>query len=249
MEAKRIRLAAGEIPYLSLGEGPDLLFLHGAIATSEAYIPLLTRLSRTYHVIAPTHPGHGSAFPIPRDWKLTDFIRFYENFLVEISCTPKLVIGHSFGGTIALLLASKGIGSHVIVMDSPGLPFQFELTEYTKALLEEARDVIQKRPDLDRLIDMTKATGTLFQTVIQHPDAPSLFTKQGPKFNIYRELKQITIPVDILWGEDDRVVPVAVGKQIQQCIPHSRLVVFPHRGHGYSVTDPEFTYEELMKVI
>lgn len=249
MDLKRIRLAAGEVPYLESGKGPNLLFLHGAIATSEAYIPLLTLLSETHHIIAPIIPGHGSAFPIPRDWKLVDLTRFFREYLIELDVGPEVVIGHSFGGTLALLLAASGVGHQVIAMDSPGLPFAFNVPVYTKALLAEAKEVIDKRPDLARLVETTKAAGTLFQTVIRHPDAITRFSKEGPKFNIIRELKLITVPVNLLWGEFDRVVPLRVARVMQQIIPKAQLTVLLGRGHNYSVTDPEFAYNEIMKVI
>jgi pimeloyl-ACP methyl ester carboxylesterase len=249
MTLKKIRLAEGEISYLELGIGPDLLFLHGAIATSVGYIPLLTLLSKTYHVMAPIHPGHGPSFSIPKDWKLNDFVRFYQDFLIETGCSPEILLGHSFGGTLALLLAAGGLGGQVIVMDSPGLPFQFELTQYIKALIIEAKGVIDKRPDLGKTLEATKAAGTLFQTLARHPDVLFLFTKEGPKFNIHRELTRITIPVTIFWGEQDHVVPLQIGSVMKQIIPNARLTVFPGLGHNYSVTDPEFTYREIMKVI
>jgi len=249
MTLKRIRLSEGEISYLESGSGPDLLFLHGAIATSEGYIPLLTLFSKTYHVIAPIHPGHGPSFSIPKDWKLNDFVRFYQDFLIEISAAPTVTLGHSFGGTLALLLAAKGIGNQVIVMDSPGLPFQFELSQYMKALVVEAKGVIDKRPDLEHVLETTKAASTLFQTIAHHPDVLFLFTNEGPKFNIHRELEKITVPVTIFWGEKDHVVPLEIGTLMEQIIPHSKLIVCSGLGHNYSVTEAEFTYQEIMKVI
>jgi pimeloyl-ACP methyl ester carboxylesterase len=249
MQLKRIRMAEGEISYLEAGKGPNLLFLHGAIATSEGYIPLLTLLAQTYHVVAPIHPGHGPSFSIPKDWKLNDFIRFYQDFMIEVSFAPTIVIGHSFGGTLALLLAASGIGGQVIVMDSPGLPFQFELAQYVKAMVIEAKEVLEKRPDLDKALETTKAAGTLFQTLAHHPDVLFLFTKEGPKFNIHRELQRIAIPVAIFWGDRDHVVPLSIGTTMVQIIPHAKLTVFPGLGHNYSVTNPEFTYRELMNVM
>jgi pimeloyl-ACP methyl ester carboxylesterase len=249
MELKKIRMAEGEISYLEAGTGPDLLFLHGAIATSEGYIPLLRLVAKTYHVIAPIHPGHGQSFSVPKDWKLNDFVRFYQDFLIEISCVPSIILGHSFGGTLALLLAAKGIGKRVIVMDPPGLPFNFEFAQYIKALVIEAKEVIDKRPDLSRTLETAKAAGTLFLTLAHHPDVLFLFAHKGPKFNIHRELHNIVTHVTLFWGERDRVVPLQIGTMMQKIIPNTRMIVFPGLGHNYSVTDPEFTFREIMKAI
>jgi pimeloyl-ACP methyl ester carboxylesterase len=249
MEFKRIRMAEGEISYLELGTGPDLLFLHGAVTTAEAYIPLLLLLSKTYHVLAPTHPGHGDAFPIPRDWKLVDFIRFYQDLFIELNFSPEICIGHSFGGTLTLLLAAEGTGNHVVAMDAPGLPFTFDVNEYAGALMKEAREALNKRRNVQGFLEASKVASTLVHTVVRHPNSISLFTKQGPKFNIYHELQKITIPVDLLWGERDRVVPLEIAEKMKKFIPHVYLTVFPNFGHNYPVTDPEFTYREIMKVI
>lgn len=247
MELKKIRMAEGELSYLELGSGPPLLFLHGAIATSEGYMPLLTLLAKQYHIVAPIHPGHGVSFPVPHHWKLVDFVRFYQDFLLEISFSPIVFIGHSFGGTLALLLAAQGVGAQVIVMDAPGIPFKFELAQYVKALVVEAKEMIEKQPGLAHVLETTKAAGTLVQTLSHHPDALLLFTNEGPKFNIHRELEHISVPVTIFWGELDHVVPLEIGEIMHQIIPHARFIVFPGRGHNYSVTDPEFTYQEIMK--
>ena len=249
MALQKIRLSEGEISYIELGSGPDLLFLHGVLATSEAYIPLLSLLSASYHVIAPTHPGHGESFPIPGDWKLADFTRFYVDFLTEIGVAPAILIGHSFGGMITLLLARQGIGSHVIAPYAPGLPFYFTITAYMQALMREAKAAIDKHPDRTQFMEMTQAAGTFLDTVTHHPYTPSRLAKDGPKFNIHKELRDITIPVDLLWGETDQIVPVRVGEMMKKIIPHAHLTVFPGLGHGYVVTDPKFTYEEIMKVI
>jgi pimeloyl-ACP methyl ester carboxylesterase len=249
MEKRRIRLAAGEIPYLEGGSGPSLLFLHGIFATADAYLPLLKLFAASYHVIAPTHPGHGEAFSVPKDWKLVDFTRFYQDLLLELSFTPDILVGHSFGGTIALLLAHENIGKQAIIMDAPGLPFVFDLSAYTGAILTETKAVVEAHPDTKKLLDMTLAAGTLVDTAVHHPDAVSTFAAKGSKFNIRPELRGITIPVSLFWGALDHVVPPDVGNMMKHVIPGSELTVFPERGHNYPVTDPGFTYGEIMKII
>jgi pimeloyl-ACP methyl ester carboxylesterase len=249
MEWKRLRLAPGEIPYLESGKGPNVLFLHGAVATSEAYTSLLSLLSGHFHIVAPVHPGHGKSFPIPRDWKLNNFITIYQEFLLELPFKPEIIIGHSFGGMVALLLSLSQTCRRIIAMDAPGLPFDFALTDYTKAMVNEARDVINKRSDKEQFKDTAKAAGTLFQTVFRHPFDMSRVAQHGPRYTIVRELRTIATPVTLLWGGNDNIVPVQFGKEMQTVIPGATLTVFPGRGHNYPVTDPEFTYNEIIKAI
>jgi pimeloyl-ACP methyl ester carboxylesterase len=249
MTIKSVQLAQGEVYYLEGGEGKNLLFLHGAIATSEAYIPLLDLLARSFHVIAPIHPGHGRSFAIPHEWKLRDYVIFYQDFFADIGFVPEILIGHSFGGTISLLLAAIGIGRKAIIMDAPGLPFTFDTSIYVRALMQEGRDVLKDRSDLQRVAQTIHAAGTLIETIVRHPEDITIFTILGPKYNIAAQVKKITIPVSILWGEKDQIVPVDLGHRFQMLIPNAKLTVYPSLGHNYSVTDGEFTYKELKKIL
>lgn len=247
---KSVQLAQGQMFYLEGGLGKNLLFLHGAMATSEAYTPLLDLLASTYHVIAPIHPGHGRTFATPPNgWKPNEYVIFYQDFFADIGFAPEILIGHSFGGTISLLLSAVGIGQKVIVMDAPGLPFSFHPSVYMKALIQEGRDALKARSDLKKMTQTVYAAGTLIETVARHPEDIKILTKLGPKYNIASQVKKITIPVHILWGENDQIVPVELGRRFQNLIPHSKLTVYPGLGHNYSVTDGEFTYRELMKIL
>lgn len=249
MEEKRIQLPEGTLCYLEAGTGPTLLFLHGAIATAHAYEPILRLLSKDYRVLAPIHPGHGDSFRLPRSWTAQAFADFYRRVMVRLAPEPTILLGHSFGGTLTLLLAATGMGKQVIVMDAPCLPFALAPKDYLRALVVEAEDVVRQRQNLNHVMETAAAAGTLAATIIRHPeDIPMLF-RQGPKLDITNELGKIGIPVDIFWGVNDQLVPVSVARMMASIIPHSRLTIFPNRGHNYAVTDPEFTYAELMKAV
>jgi pimeloyl-ACP methyl ester carboxylesterase len=249
MTTKSVQLAQGWMHYMEGGEGENLLFLHGVIATSEAYIPLLELLSRTYHVVAPIHPGHGKTFAIPHGWKLEDYVLCYQDFFADIEFVPDILIGHSFGGMLALVLASRGIGRLVVAMDAPGLTFHFDTMRYMDVLAQEGRDVLKKRSDLRALAQTSRAAGTIIETIVRHPQDISLFVSAGPRYTIAPQVKKITIPTYLLWGENDEIVPVETGRRLEKLIPGARLQVFPGIGHNYSVTDPEFTYKQLSSIL
>ncbi|MFZ5845633.1 MAG: alpha/beta fold hydrolase [Patescibacteria group bacterium] len=247
MREKSLDLPQGQIFYLTGGQGPPLLFLHGAIATPKAYQSLLDLLTRSFKVISPLHPGHGKSFSLPNSWQLTDFSNFYEDYLAKLKFKPEIIIGHSFGGTLALLLGSRGIGAKLVVMDAPALPFALTPGEYFKAMLEETRLLLKQKPDQEKLAKTARAAGTLVETVVKHPgDIPLLF-REGPKLNISQELRKIKIPVAIFWGGKDKLVPLTVGQQMAALIPKSTLTIFSERGHNYPVMDPEFTSQALRK--
>ncbi len=236
----------GKVFYLVDGCGPQLVFFHGAIATAHAYEPLLMLLARDYQVVAPIHPGHGQSFSLPAAWKLGDFTNFYRDFFTRLNISPKVLLGHSFGGTLALLLAANGVGKQVIVMDSPALPFSLAGADYLRAMLEEAKDVLRQRRDLARLSETALAAGTLLATVARHPEDIPLLFRGGPKLDISKDLARIKVPVEVFWGANDQIVPLAMGQKMHALLPRDHFTVLAGRGHNYPVTDPEFTYRQLL---
>ncbi len=249
MVTKSVQLAAGWMHYLEGGTGPTLLFLHGAVATSEAYIPLLDLLSFSHHVVAPVHPGHGRTFGIPHGWKLKDYVLCYQDFFAEIDFFPDILIGHSFGGALALVLASKGVGKFVVAMDPPGLTFRLDSNRYINALAQEGKDILKKRSDMKTFTQTSRAAGTIVETIVRHPFDVSLVASMGPKYTIASQVKKISIPTYLLWGEKDEIVSVETGRRFEKLIPNAHLTVFPGVGHNYSVIDPEFTYKELASIL
>lgn len=246
MEEKSVQLPEGAVYYLESGSGPTLVFFHGAIATPYAYLRLLQLLAKHYHVIAPIHPGHGKSFPIPGDWDVYSFVRLYHRFFASIHITPQIVIGHSFGGTVALLLAATGVGRQIVVMDAPCLPFALSPKAYIDALLKEGALLLDNRPDMNRLKEIMTAAGMLAETVLRHPEDVQAVFREGPKLNITKALEHISAPVSIFWGQEDQLVPVVVARTVVHRIAHARLFVFSGRGHSYPVTDPEFTCEKIL---
>lgn len=244
-----VSLTRGNLPCLTCGTAPTALFLHGGIATPTAYMPLLKNISGSMPLLAPTHPGHGAAFPLTTRWSLDDFVATYEELFEKQSWRPDVLIGHSFGGTIALMLAARGIGKKVIVFDAPGLPFDCSPAAYVKILLKEGRDMLRKKPEGMDLKKTVRAAETLLETTVRHPEDVAWFAKHAPGFNIEAEIKTIRQPVFLYWGDHDLIIPLDVGKRLHAAMRTSTLKTLEGRGHAYPITEPVFTYEQIKPVL
>ncbi len=249
MEEKRIVLSSGSITYLQHGNGPTLLFLHGGFATPRGYTPLIERLGQNYTVIAPTHPGHGDSFVIPSGWTLTDFGVLYKEFFEALHLSPMTIVSHSFGGAIGFLLASYGLATKLIAFDSVGLPIPLSPEQYVRALTGEAKSTLVEIKKLKQFNEMVSSASTVLYTTIKHPENHFWLLQNCSTMDLTSLLKTITIPVVLFWGEDDAIVPVSVGKKLQACLAHATLTIFPGKGHAYIATNPEFSYQEIMKVL
>lgn len=249
MIEETIRLTRGSIPYLVGGSGPTLLFFHGGIAMPHAYIGLFRLLENNYRIYAPTHPGHGKAFSITRDWKLDDYINTYQEFVKNLEITPNIIMGHSFGGLLSLLLAPFFRQATLVIMDAPGLPLPFTVKDYVTFMFKEAEDLIKQRPDLAALQETVPAAGTLLYTIVRHPEDMTWFPEQLPTMDISEYLKSVKNKIILLWGNDDKIIPVEIGKKMEALLPHSRLVTLINKGHLYPVTDPAETYRKIQEAL
>ena len=249
MEEKSIEIPQGKMTYLEDGSGPPLVFLHGGLATARAYIPLIELLGRSFRVIAPTHPGHGDSFILPKEWKFEDFGTAYHIFFEALQLTHFSVVGHSLGGAVGFLLASQGYASSLVVMDSIGLPIAFSTKNYLQTLMREGKAMLAGIKERQQFTKMLSSSGTLLYSGIKHPENVSWLRSHGPILDLHELLVSLTCHVDLLWGEDDAIVPVSVGYEMHRLLRDSTLTIFPHKGHTYMVTDPEFTYQELRRVL
>ena len=239
----------GAISYLEGGNGPNLLFLHGAFAMPQAYEPLLTLLSNSFHVVAPTHPGHGRSFNISELWSYVDYIQIYKEFIEALKFSPSVIVGHSFGGALSLSLGSLVKNAGIIVMDSVGLPFPFIVKDFLAALLEEGDEAIKKDPNMQTLQELGRAAGALTVTFGKHPENIPWFYRHGSTLDLSATLASLSNPLGLLWGENDKVVPLSVGEKIKTIVSHAILKTFPGFEHNYPITQPEFTHKEIMEMV
>jgi pimeloyl-ACP methyl ester carboxylesterase len=249
MEEKIFSHTKGPIPYLEGGEGDNLLFLHGAFAMPHAYTPLLTLLSEHFHVIAPTHPGHGKAFGISAQFSFSDFIQTYEEFLHGIAFKPSVVVGHSFGGAIAFEIGAHYPEIKIIVLDAVGLPFPLHVKDFIKAIIIEGENALKNNPDMEMVKELVSAAKSLTLTVTIHPENIPWFYQYGSTLDLTDVLQKLTNSVAILWGEKDKLVPLDVGKRIHECISQSTLTTYTEYEHDYCVIHPEFTHDEIIQAL
>jgi pimeloyl-ACP methyl ester carboxylesterase len=248
MVEKTIELTHGSIPYLTGGTGPVFLFFHGATTTPNGYIELLDKLTSHFQVIAPTLPGHGNAFSINPNWSFTDYINTCRKVIQRLKINPQIISGHSFGGAIALSLANEYPQTKIVVFDPVGLPSSLTAKAYVLYLIDEGRRLIAMRPDLEKIIETTKATSTLFYTVMKHGGELNWFTKHVPSLDLTDSLKLIQNPVYLFWGGQDEISPLGLGKQMHKLIKNSHLFVYPKYGHGYPVIDTEEVFQKILSL-
>ena len=99
-----VRANGLDIAYERVGEGPPIVFVHGAAADSRLWRPQLARLADEFTVIAWDEPGAGRSSDVPADFGLADYASCLAALIEELALGPAHVAGLSWGGTVALEL-------------------------------------------------------------------------------------------------------------------------------------------------
>lgn len=241
--------------YQEEGAGPPLLFLHGFNGGAGLWAPNLQAAAAAgFRAIAPDLLGWGDTPPPPGfPYRMGAMVQWLTRFLQQVICKPVIVIGHSFGGAVALHLAldQPDLVRGLVLANSAGLSPQ-TLLEYRLLGIPGLGERMLK-PDLQR-VRQTLATELLGDISRMPPEVLAYGDRvvfnpwfvatslrwvrrnhvlwQGARaICALARLREIRQPVLLLVSDDDRVIPA---EQSLQALPHfanARLTRYPGARH------------------
>ena len=218
------------------GSGTPVVALHGWGGSVESFWPVAERLGGeefALHLL--DLPGFGHSDPPPTPWNVADYVRFVLAYL-DASDLPRVaVLGHSFGGRIALMLAAQHPArvSKMVLANSAGLRTPLSLTQQTRAVLARA---VRQTLDRARLASARER----LQTVYNRRYASEDYLTAGPLRETFLRViaedlapyaVQVRAPTVLIWGDRDADTPLWQGRKLEQLIPDAGLIVFEGAGH------------------
>jgi pimeloyl-ACP methyl ester carboxylesterase len=219
--------------YLTGGEGPPLVIVHGVASKGADHADLFPELMRSRRIYAIDLLGYGKSDK-PRDaaYSIRMHADVIEGFLDAMQIKKADVMGVSMGGWIALDLAARRpdrVGKLVLV-SSAGLGYETTLNEssFAPENVEQLRDIIAMQtntqvPDfvLRDLLRLSKERGWMIKRTMKGAAGELLDGK----------LASVTMPALLVWGTADRIVPLPVGERLQRELPNSKMVKVDGCGH------------------
>lgn len=217
------------------GKGPVLLFLHGA-SGMPAILPCLHKLAERFDVVVPEHPGYGQSGEPEWLENIHDMAYFYLDFLDQLNLKDVLLIGNSMGGWIALEIAVRStarIKSMVLVspagVKAPGVrpadTFLMSHEEQVRALVYD-----QKIAEA-RLAEPMTPEALELGLKNRHTTARLAWEPRFHDPHLPKWLHRINVPVTIVWGEQDKILPVGFANEFKKLIKNSKLEILPQCGH------------------
>jgi pimeloyl-ACP methyl ester carboxylesterase len=258
-----LELHGDRIAYRDAGQGPALLLIHGMAGSSDTWREIIPQLSKKFRVIAPDLLGHGMSAKPRGDYSLGAFAVFLRDLLDELGVDRATVVGQSLGGGIAMQFAHqhRDYCERLVLIGSGGLgPELSPLLRFLSAPgAELVLPVVAPQPVLnlgEKLGSwLTSAgirsprTGQMWQAYASLSDAltrraflrtlRSVVDYRGQAVSALNKLHVAAdLPTVLIWGDHDRIIPVAHAYAAHDALEGSRLEVIEGVGHFPHVEAP-----------
>ncbi len=251
--------------YRMAGSGPALLLIHGIGDSSEGWEPLLSELATRFTVIAPDLLGHGRSAKPRADYSVAAYANGMRDLLDVLDIDSVTVVGHSLGGGVAaqfgyqypercerlVLVASGGVGPEVtpilrlaslpgadLAMIPMGLPTsRLAMRLVGRALQVAGTDLGRDADELARIIGAlpdAAARGAFSRTLRSVVDWRGQVVTMRDRAYLTDE-----VPVLLIWGGHDGIIPVRHAELAAAAMPTARLEVFDEAGHFPHHSDPK----------
>lgn len=270
---QHVTIHGHDVGYRRAGSSNDqtILLIHGLAGSSKTWDGVIDALADDYDVIAPDLLGHGESAKPRGDYSLGAFASGMRDFLAVLGVERVTIVGHSFGGGVAMQLAyqyphlidrlvlvgSGGLGREVMpllrLLALPGAEYVLPIG-VPKFVVDRASGVGRF---LGRHRFRSARLGELWRSYASLAGAENrrAFVKTmrgviepgGQTVNATDRLYLAArVPVMIVWGERDGVIPVAHGLAAHELIDNSRLEILPDVGHFPHVEAPEMFADTVL---
>ncbi len=216
-----------EVYYERYNQGgkKPLVFLHGWGQNTEMMLPVAKPFIENHEVILIDLPGFGKSGQLDRPYEVSDYVELLHELLQKLDIKKPTLIGHSYGGKISLLYASKYEVEKLVLF---GSPFQKEIEK--ESLKLKTLRTLKKIPGINKLegfakkhigsTDYKNASPVMRETLVKTVN-----------LDITEEVKKIKAPTLLIWGTADEAVSIDRAYELEKLIPDAGLVVYENATH------------------
>jgi pimeloyl-ACP methyl ester carboxylesterase len=238
-----------EIAYQRVGEGPPLVFVHGAAEDGRVWQPQLS-LADEFTVVAWDEPGAGRSTDVPADFSLSDYANCLAALIEAVALGRAHVAGLSWGGTVVLelyRLHPRLVATLILIDTYAGWKGSLPEEEVRARVAGVRQLLATPTEEFDPTLPGLFAGNAPAEFVPLLRDMAGDVRPESLRVQLLlmaeadqRDLlPQIAVPTLLIWGEQDARSPLTVARHFEQAIPDTRLVVIPRCGHVSNLEQPE----------
>lgn len=215
------------VNYIQYGEGKDILFLHGWGQNIEMMKILGDNFSNRFRITILDFPGFGESSEPEEVWSIKDYSDMLEEFIKELDIKKPIIMGHSFGGRVAIRYSSNHPIEKLVLFGSPCIRHNTELPLSVKILKG-----IKKLPGMDKIGEFAKnfigsrdykAASPVMRQILVNVVNEDLSS-------FAKDIEEATL---LIWGEQDTEAPVEDAKELEGIMIDAALIVLPGTHYAY----------------
>jgi pimeloyl-ACP methyl ester carboxylesterase len=231
----RIRLRRG-------GKGPAMLYLHGANGAPVVQ-PFMDELAKNFDLIVPEHPGFGMSDEPEWLEDIHDLAYFYLDLLDQLGLPSVHVVGSSLGGWLAMEMAVRQPArfKSMVLIGAAGIrvaeaqPGDIFLWSAEKSV----RNTFSDPAIVEKILALpTSPDEQAIMLKNRHTTARLAWEPRLHDPCLHKWLHRLKMPVKLIWGAEDKIMPVACGEALKKFIPDAQLEVYERCGHLPQVERP-----------
>ena len=254
---RSVEIDGRRVNVVELGSGePEVVFVHGLAGSWQNWLENMPHFAAAGHrVIAFDLPGFGESEPPREKISIPGYGRLVDTLLDRLGVGPAVLIGNSMGGFIAAEVAIQYPARvrRLVLVSAAGLTVEYQRNEHILGLLRYGRRLVIAWGGFvgarsDAIAGRPRARRMLMRLVVHDADrlpAPLIAEQvRGARnsgfvdaldaltdYPIRERLGAIACPTLIVWGTEDKLVPVRDAAEFARLIPDARKVVWPETGH------------------
>lgn len=249
-DSKFLELDGMKVHYRINGDtGETVVLLHGTAASLHTWEGWIEELSKYYRVVSFDMPGFGITGPEPNGvYTRERYQQFIEDVLLKLNVDTCYMAGNSFGGHMAWSYAVNHPDKvkKLAILNSSGYPrgdqptpisFKMQKMDWLRPVLTHItpRSLVRKSVELV-YFDDSKITDELVERyhemLLREGNRAGLIGKTQQVHDDHsHQIKQITCPTLIMWGDSDGLVNVDAAPRFHEDIPNSELLIYENMGH------------------
>ncbi len=249
----RVELPGASVNYVEIGEGEPIVFVHGISGSWQNWLENLPHLGRGRRAIALDLPGFGAS-PMP-SWEIDmpAYGRLVHDLCEKLGVEGATIVGNSMGGFVAVeaVTATPGRFKRLVLVSAAGILNTWNPEERAVATAwawkvfgphyaRRSRFIVSRRRARELVFrPFVRYPARLREDLLLEQIEGGLRRAEGfgdalhavIRHDIRERLAAIEMPTLIVWGQSDRVIPMAAALSYHRRIPHSRLEIFERTGH------------------
>ena len=223
------------------GEGEPVFLLHGWGCTGGIFKDIQAVLTTSYRTYSFDFPGFGASTEPAEVWGVEEYTRMVEAFAKENGIEKPALMGHSFGGRVSIVYASRNEVSRVVLVDAAGIkpkrPFKYYWKVYTFKTMKWLCNTFLPKAKAQAIIDRRRKGAGSSDYSNASPMMRAILSKVVNE-DLKHLMPGIKAPTLLFWGNMDTATPLSDAKTMERLIPDAGLVVAHGTGHFSFLENP-----------